>query len=1366
MNTRTSSISARGVTSLSGVTGSPLRRTLLASTALALAMMLPAAGPAGAQDATWETNPGSGNFYDPVNWNPVSIPTGTATFGASNTTALTLGSSGSFGGWTFNAGAPNYTFTIAAARSQDFTGAGITINGGSATIANNGTLSFANTSTAGGAGITNNAALNFRDTSTAGGAMITNSSLSSNLEFLSSSTAGSATITNDGFLFFRDTSTAGSAAITNNTFMRFFNTSTAGSANITNNSSLNFLNSSTAGNSTISNNGLMQFHNGSTAGSASITTGSLMEFYNTSTAGSATITNNAFLNFFDTSTAGSATITNSGNLNFNDNSNAGSATITSNGTLTFRDTSTAGSATITNSGTLRFLDVSSGGNAAIISQAGGTVDISGVDTSTTAGSIAGAGDFILGSNRLIVGSNDLTTEVSGVISGIGGRLDKTGAGTLTLTGANTYTGGTTITSASSSSRSTLQLGNASQAGSILGPVTVGNWSTLAVVNADMSGTTIANNSGYVSFYNTSTAGSATITNNTFGSLSFNNASTAGNATIANDGGLSFVNASTAGSAAIINNGNLQFDQNSTAGSATITNNNDMYFSDSSTAGSANITSNTNIAFHQNSSSGNATIANNGGLYFHDTSNAGSATITNTGNLNFYNTSTAGSATITTTNTLEFENASTAGNATITNSGLLRFANTSTAGSAAIANTGTMRFYHTGTAGSAAITNNADLEFYDFSTAGGATITNNANLRFDDSSTGGSATLINNAGGTVDFSGSTGAAGDGKLSAGSIAGAGNYILGARDLTVGSNNLSTTVSGVISGTGSLVKVGTGTLTLAGNNTYTGPTTVLGGVLNIAGALSGTTAISSGGRIAGDGTLGTVNVGNGGILSPGNSIGSITIATLNVGAGAFYDVELSDGGNAPGVHSDLINVTGVATFNSGLSIRVTPENGTDNGNGYIPGTVYTVLRTVTPGDLTFNGALDVTDSFAFLDFTGSHDSQNLYLTSRLLTTTFCQAGLGANQCGAGGAAFALGWGNDVFDAMLVLDQDDVAGALASISGETHASVQSVIDQTFAQLGRTLTDRSSDGVAALKAAMQPLGYMARPSGAGVVAIDGAMLSPVQASAWLTPLGGQGHVAADANAAALDWWHGGLAGGYQVTGDNALAGLAFGYQRGSASVAARQSQTTLDSFMLGTYGALTDGANALAGALTLGTSRVSTHRTVTVGGLTNQAGAEYWTHSVGLSLEASHDLELGNGTTLSPLATLGLGWSGHGGFTETGAGALNLTAAARGAIHLDAGIGLGLSHVIETEDGALTLSARAAWEHSFTETPGQSMTFAGGTTPFIIQGPSAGSDRLRLGAGLSFDANDGLMMGLNYDGSFSASERVHKANASIGVQF
>jgi autotransporter-associated beta strand protein len=69
------------------------------------------------------------------------------------------------------------------------------------------------------------------------------------------------------------------------------------------------------------------------------------------------------------------------------------------------------------------------------------------------------------------------------------------------------------------------------------------------------------------------------------------------------------------------------------------------------------------------------------------------------------------------------------------------------------------------------------------------------------------------------------------SIGSLAGAGSVALGAATLTTGNDNTSTTFSGTISGSGSLVKVGTGTLTLAGANAYTGGTTLAGGTLSLA-------------------------------------------------------------------------------------------------------------------------------------------------------------------------------------------------------------------------------------------------------------------------------------------------------------------------------------------------------------------------------------------------------------------------------------------------------------------------------------------------------------------------------------------------------
>jgi autotransporter-associated beta strand protein len=66
--------------------------------------------------------------------------------------------------------------------------------------------------------------------------------------------------------------------------------------------------------------------------------------------------------------------------------------------------------------------------------------------------------------------------------------------------------------------------------------------------------------------------------------------------------------------------------------------------------------------------------------------------------------------------------------------------------------------------------------------------------------------------------------------GSIAGSGGINLGSFTLTAGGNGTSTTFSGSISGSGNVIKAGTGTLTLAGANTYSGTTTVTGGTLTV--------------------------------------------------------------------------------------------------------------------------------------------------------------------------------------------------------------------------------------------------------------------------------------------------------------------------------------------------------------------------------------------------------------------------------------------------------------------------------------------------------------------------------------------------------
>ena len=101
------------------------------------------------------------------------------------------------------------------------------------------------------------------------------------------------------------------------------------------------------------------------------------------------------------------------------------------------------------------------------------------------------------------------------------------------------------------------------------------------------------------------------------------------------------------------------------------------------------------------------------------------------------------------------------------------------------------------------------------------------ILFTDDSTGGAAHVQVYENGSLDISGHN----PPGITLGSIEGSGLVMLGGNVLTVGSNNLSTTFSGVIQD-GSLTKIGDGTLVLSGLNTYEGGTTVENGTLTAAG------------------------------------------------------------------------------------------------------------------------------------------------------------------------------------------------------------------------------------------------------------------------------------------------------------------------------------------------------------------------------------------------------------------------------------------------------------------------------------------------------------------------------------------------------
>jgi autotransporter-associated beta strand protein len=344
-----------------------------------------------------------------------------------------------------------------------------------------------------------------------------------------------------------------------------------------------------------------------------------------------------------------------------------------------------------------------------------------------------------------------------------------------------------------------------------------------------------------------------------------------------------------------------------------------------------------IHFRNNASAGNARITVQGEFEvastvdFSNTATAGSADVVSFGgSINFFDHATAGTMNsfIDSGGVSFFDHAS-AGNAhVILGAASMTFSKNSTAASANINlgdNVAGLRFVDSSTAGSANIRSVGFVDFSDSSSAGNATITSSDFLSFSGSSNGGTAQIelltsdSSPSFPVLDIS-SHDAPG---VTIGSLAGDEHafVLLGANNLSVSSNNLSTTFGGVILDNfgggrtgGSLTKIGSGTLVVSGANTYTGDTNVNRGVLQVDGSITSNTFVNQHGTLAGTGTI-NGNVTNNGKVSPGSAgaPGSLTIAGNYTQAQfATLMIQIAD---ASADQFSVLNVLGNANLNGFL-------------------------------------------------------------------------------------------------------------------------------------------------------------------------------------------------------------------------------------------------------------------------------------------------------------------------------------------------------------------------------------------------------------------------------------------------------------------
>ena len=199
------------------------------------------------------------------------------------------------------------------------------------------------------------------------------------------------------------------------------------------------------------------------------------------------------------------------------------------------------------------------GSAVVISSTGGIDFNAGGDV--TIGSLAGTGTVTLGgSHNLFVGGNNTSTTFSGVYSGVA-QLVKNGTGTFTLSGINTYIGGTTLDAGLTNfnSGSALGTGNVTLNGGGLQWATSTTTDISSRLALQSGGGALDTNGNNVSFGSALPGGNSGLTKAGNGTLTLSVATTySGNFTVT--GGLINFNAASAlGSGNVtLNGGGLQW----------------------------------------------------------------------------------------------------------------------------------------------------------------------------------------------------------------------------------------------------------------------------------------------------------------------------------------------------------------------------------------------------------------------------------------------------------------------------------------------------------------------------------------------------------------------------------------------------------------------------------------------------------------------------------------------------------------------------------------------------------------------------------------------------------------------------------------
>jgi outer membrane autotransporter protein len=562
---------------------------------------------------------------------------------------------------------------------------------------------------------------------------------------------------------------------------------------------------------------------------------------------------------------------------------------------------------------------------------------------------------------------------------------------------------------------------------------------------------------------------------------------------------------------------------------------------------------------------------------------------------------------------------------------------------------------------------------------------------------------------------------GSLSGGGVSG-GNVTLGNATLTIGGDNTSPSAYfGVISGTGAVVKAGTGTLTLSGANTYSGATTIEAGKI-----------IAGNSRALGTGAGGVAN----------NATLDIGSTTLNIdgsytqGAGATLMVAVN------GASSGSIAAAGVATFNTNDKLILAVSN-------YVPhNQTYTIIGGADTSvygvpDISITGGNRATFTFATV-------GNNLILTASRAANGFASDANNPNAAAAG----------SVLDT-ITNPSADMTTVLNTLSGLSNAQVASALDAIIPTVDYSIPQTGFDSLhLCLNTIVDHLSVSPSP-GTGISSGD----SLKGVGIWVQGFGSYLHEAPRGLSNGYNATIWGTLIGFDVpTIDNLKFGLAAGFANDNIRGKDNSTRTNVDNYQGSVYSSYAEDAYYVNSAFTFAYNQYNSSRRSAFATIDRTAKADYDGQAYSVYVEGGYGFK-NKKTTLTPLASVQYARLHVNGYTETDADALNLNVNSQNYDLAQTGLGFKLDHAFYGRYGTLIPELRIKWLYDWVGDNQQDVsTFTGGGASFNTVGLTPAQSYYDFGAKITLITKNNVTLSVNYD--LGLKEDFYSHNGYVNVRY